>query len=235
MENSSFKQILLPTVIATGAVFYAAISSFSSFTPSPRDSRPLPSGRLQYTLSKEYKDFAVRTVGLCILASVGTGLVVAEIVRRRSRSANRNQTEQRLFAQMSLFAPKERQTAVQYLESFRIEQALPLTPVRLNPVPAKTEASSATALAIAQPITIEVTQPEKICWVQIPGYQNRLFAIAADGHYYSFTRTEANWEAATKLVNQQRQRGIKVVLTHIGDCYMIWTWQPEAQPDADDE
>jgi hypothetical protein len=223
VENFSFKRILFLTFLVSSVAFYGAVSVFASFTLRPANERTLPNGRLQYSPSKDYRDSAVRSIGLCILASVGMGLTVAEVVRRRNQAHRKSKSGASSPPQIGLAAPTE-------LES--------LEPLELQPFHSTSsflpEMESSIGAFLDSPLGdefqgLEFSQPEQICRIKVPQRQQSLFAISLDGQYYSFTRAEREPEIALQLLTQQSQKGESLVITRTCDRYVIWTWQPQAE------
>ncbi len=223
MEHVSLRRILLPTIITSSVVFYAATSAFTSVTLRSSDGRTLQNGRLQYSLSQEYKEWAVRSVGLCILVSVGAGLTVAEVLRRRKRMPDPNQFEQGFFSKAELFAP-----------------TFPLNPVALSSNGASAPIRLASEIenpasplththATDQALTLEFSYPQQICRIKVPYSYQSLFAISLDGQYYNFSRSEKDPAIALKVLAHHTHQEKRAVVTQTGDRYVIWTWQPQAE------
>jgi hypothetical protein len=223
VENFSFKRILFLTILVSGVAFYGAVSVFASFTLRPVDERILPNGRLKYSLSKDYRDFAVRSIGLCILASVGMGLTTAEVVRRRNQARKKSKSVARSLSQAGLTASTEMES----LETLQLQPSRPTSP-SLSEMERSTDAFLDSLLRDGFQ-GLEFSQPEQICRIKVPQRQQSLFAILLDGQYYSFTRAEREPETALHLLNQQSQKGNSSVITRTCDRYVIWTWQPQAE------
>jgi hypothetical protein len=224
MENFFFKRILLLTIVVSGITFYGIFSVFASFTLRSINERTLPNGRLQYAPSKEYRDFAVRSIGLCIIASVGTGLTVAEVVRRQGKARKRKQSNDGFSPQASSSASK---VELEQSERLSLEQSDTNSPQTFE-IEDAINALSDSEISDVHP-GLKLSQPEQICRIKVPQKQQSLLAILLDGQYYSFTRSEREPEVALQLLAQQSQKGNDVVITYTCDRYVIWRWQPKAE------
>ncbi|NJP10951.1 MAG: hypothetical protein HC866_16945 [Leptolyngbyaceae cyanobacterium RU_5_1] len=195
---------------------------------------PLPSGRLQYTPSKEYKDFAIRNVGVCILASVGAGLVVAELMRRKHSDHRVTRSKQPSRLQSISLIPEIQPVA---LGSLPAELASAVSSSTLETGDPENALMFSDAMTAADTdvaaFVLNGNQPQLTCRIRIPHIQQTLLAILLNGEYYSFVRAEKNREKALGFVARLSDRGDRAVITQTCDRYVIWTWQPYAEPCLD--
>ncbi|UBF24718.1 hypothetical protein K9N68_24055 [Kovacikia minuta CCNUW1] len=222
MSSTSLKNIFVPTLLTSSVFFYVLLSACNlAQLKSLADSPPLPTNRLQYISTKETKDLTIRNVGFCILASVGAGLVIAELSRKLQQNGWRVPQLGKQQIQQSVFQLTESQKVQ---TEFSTEVSSALETDTLPSHPSETEIhSDQTALTI---------QPQgQTCRIRVPHLQQSLFAIQLEGQYYSFTRAEKNREKALNTVARLFDRGDRAIITHTSNKYAIWIWQPQVEFD----
>lgn len=122
MNRSPVKTILLPSILTSATVFCVmAAQMVPGKIRQPDEAAPLPSERLQLVMLKEQKNLAIRNVGLCILASVGTGLLVAEAIRKFQSAC-----KQAYLKQETIAKPIEEFLCSEPEEDFILHSQMPL-------------------------------------------------------------------------------------------------------------
>lgn len=74
---------------------------------------------------------------------------------------------------------------------------------------------------------LESRQHYQTCRIEVPHLKRRLFAILANGEYYSFFRAEKTKEKVLEVMAKMGHRLQKAVLTKTEKGYVIWAWEPE--------
>jgi len=251
MSSASFKTIFVPTLLTSSIFFYVLVSALNLVKLQSPESPPLPTNRLQYLTSKENKDLIIRNVGFCILGSVGAGLVVAEIARRQHAARkvgllNQQPTSQISNDQQSSFAtaPVNQlsnqvssdvqdmgwvsfQAQVEDWNSF--ESVGTYSHVEDYEDHAEFHTGNEVNSSIAS--FSQSNQQGQKCRIRVPHLRQSLFAILLNGQYYSFARAEKNREKALNTVARLFDRGDRAVITQANNQYIVWIWQPNAEPD----
>lgn len=205
MSSSTFKGILVPTLLTSSAVFYGLFTILNPVKPqSFVDAPTLPTERLQYLSSREVKSSAIYTVGFCILGSVAAGLSVAEIVRKQYATRQAIQSK---------------------------KQAAFLHPLEHAP---KTQVASSTELLVELEAAPDITSSlqtdlsGETCRIRVPLLQRTLFGLCLNGEYYSLVKAETHREKALRTIARLLDRGDRAIVTHTSNKYVVWLWQPHA-------
>jgi len=76
MNQSPIKTILIPSLLTAGVVFGVSVAAVTSYNTLPPSEMPQ-----ELALKQQYRNIAVRNIGLCILGSSLSGLLVAGGIR----------------------------------------------------------------------------------------------------------------------------------------------------------
>lgn len=94
-------------------------------------------------------------------------------------------------------------------------------------VPRHGNQSATLSLDVIESEILESRDQYKTCRIQIPHLKRRLFAIAVEGQYYSFLRTEKTKEKVLEVLTRLGDSVQKTVITKTEKGYVIWAWEPE--------
>lgn len=83
---------------------------------------------------------------------------------------------------------------------------------------------------VASSSILRSRQHYQCCHILVPDAEERLPAIAVQGNYYSFFRTERHESRALEVAERLHRRGDGVVITETPKAYAIWVLEPEAKP-----
>ena len=74
---------------------------------------------------------------------------------------------------------------------------------------------------------LDSEQQYQTCRIKVPHLKQRLFAILADGEYYSFFRSEKTKDKILEIMAKLSYRLEKTVITKTEKGYVIWNLEPE--------
>lgn len=241
MDNSPFRRIVLPALLASSAGFAALtwpMASDQAVQVSDRLPEPFSLWVDSALIPHQHKEFSIRYIGFAILSSVAIGIGTAEAMRSRQ---GRSQRHQSLLDEV-LEAGSDR----------------PLDPASIDYAVTRTEADAA-PLAEAERPTVTLdwssllqgsakinpqdsapadagllsTAIEDHTLYHIQGAnQQQCLALAVEGEYYRYYRYRPNIDKARGLVQQLQQQGKKAIATVDDSGYVVWVRESEPPQQA---
>lgn len=83
---------------------------------------------------------------------------------------------------------------------------------------------------LAMPPLVLAQQSVRRCHVHLPGMPKPTSAIAYNGQYYAYVRFFPTLEGAKRPLERLQARGNAVILTKVPKGFVLWVWEPDAQP-----
>lgn len=253
MSHVPFRSILLPAVLVSSTVFSALTLPIVLLKPGNASS-PLPASVQQSfqpvvdVLESGNKGLVIRYIGVAIVASVGAGVVTAE-VKRKLGSRSDSTTDASEMAHDSFESTETYEQDLAFLKAASKYSAIDLSEIE-GPTadslldepetPATVwvdepgfdsllaeESSSDTLGAMSDGILRE-PQHYQMCRIQLPQVERRFFAILVQGDYYRLFRSRKTHAKALHLLHQLRDRNMTAVITEIDQHYSVWVKEPDA-------
>ncbi|TVQ11746.1 MAG: hypothetical protein EA368_05030 [Leptolyngbya sp. DLM2.Bin27] len=244
MDDSPFRRIVLPSLLAASAGFAALtwpLASDHALRFSDRLPQPIGRWAESALITNDHKEFSIRYVGFAILSSVAIGTGMSKVMRSRQ---GRLQRHQDLLAE-ALALPEESPLDTLTLDLPRLggeigraaaatnalDWASLLPPPQVEtPALAQAEALSASTMAIDHKALYQLQAAD----------QQRCLALAVEGEYYRYYRHRPSLDQARSLVQHLHQRGQRSIATLAttpdetsGDAdYVVWVQQTSAVDQA---
>ncbi len=232
MKDSSATKVVLPALLAFITVFTTLNLAFSSQKENPLLAKLLLMGNREVKLTTIGADgnLTIRYVGLTIVASVGCGVAVVEVMRRlKVRSKAPQQALQNLISEDN---PSTSIQIERNVEAFlQLQHNAPKSAPNPSSELLHTECTCSGDECSLHSHSIELRQHYQNCWIKLPNLERRLFAIVSDGFYYRFVRLEKTQEQAANLATRLLHRNKQAVVTSANHGYAVWVWEPDAYPD----
>lgn len=234
MDNSPFRRIVLPALLASSAGFAALtwpMASDRAVQVSERLPQPLSRWVDSALITNQHKEFSIRYIGFAILSSVAIGIGTAEAMRTRQ---GRVQRRQGLLDQV--LRADEDQTA---LGGDRLP-ANPLDTVDSTDLAVVSDKTVSIAAALDWASLLHTTSEnhaesdllssamDEHALYHIQGAdQCRCLALAVEGEYYRYYRNRPDLDRARALVQQLQRQGKRALATWDDTGYVVWMHQPE--------
>lgn len=242
MDNSPFRRIVLPALLASSTGFAALtwpMASDRAVQVSERLPQPLSYWVDSALVTNQHKEFSIRYIGFAILSSVAIGVGTAKAMRIHQGYAQRRQglLDQVLLGDEGQALESDRLTA----STLKAVDALDTVDVTGS---ASAEApSTATALDWS---SLLHPAPENQSASELPSStidehrlyhiqgadQCRCLALAVEGEYYRYYRNRPSLAKAQALVQQLQQQGKRALATRDDSGYVVWVHQPEQPQQA---
>jgi len=268
MSSIQFRNVILPAVLMSSAVFSALTLPLVLFEPEPvsapiSDLAPIdePSPVFQGfqpildIFESGNKGLAIRYIGFSIVASVGAGIVTAELMRQTARRfvfLSDRLSSLPMDDEADTTLPEW--TAALTLDSIEQEVPIPahLPAQELVTVgsaagrmgsgfeePSKTGFNASTMMAlintlpIAEPTSVPILDDEtayQTCRINVPHAEKRLFAVLFQDNYYRLVRARKTCSSALAIAERLNQQGDSVIITQDHETYTVWVLEPQAIP-----
>ncbi len=241
MDNSPFRRIVLPALLASSAGFAALtwpMASDQAAQVSDRLPEPFSLWADSALVPHQHKEFSIRYIGFAILSSVAIGIGTAEAMRSRQGRSQRHQ---------SLLD-----------EVLKTASDRPLDPADIDYAVAQTDAETAPLAESERPTAIldwssllqgsAQTKPQDLApadagllstaledhaLYHIQGAnQQQCLALAVEGEYYRYYRNRPDIDKARGLVQQLEQQGKKAIATVDDNGYVVWVRESEQPQQA---
>ena len=245
MDNSPFRRIVLPALLASSAGFAALtwpIASDRAVQVSKQLPQPLSYWVDSALIFDQHKGFSIRYIGFAILSSVAIGDGTAKAMRVRQGQVQRHQD---LLDQVLLADDQQ--------EDFRGDRLPTVDPIQSHSTDlaaashdaalTATTAKAATAFDWASLLPTTPDAPAKAELTSSPidehvlyhiqgADQCRSLALAIEGEYYRYYRNRPDLDKARRLVQQLHQQGKRALATWDDNGYVVWIHQPERPQQA---
>jgi hypothetical protein len=236
MDDSPFRRIVLPALLAAGAGFAALtwpLASGQGARWSQRLPQPFNNWVDSALVTHQHKEFSIRYIGFAILSSVTIGVGTAGVMRRRQSRVLRQQglLDQALTAQaddLPLALEIDLPADIGLASGSAAEPTTADGPsldwsslmgetaaAALEPAPTLRAAVLSTPL-----------ESHEIYQVRSSSHY-RCLAIKMGGEYYSFYRQRPSLDKTQTLVQQLLRQGQRAIATGDGSGYVIWVHQPD--------
>ncbi|MGG6237576.1 hypothetical protein ACQ4N7_02965 [Nodosilinea sp. AN01ver1] len=240
MDNSPFRRIVLPALLASSAGFAALtwpMASDQAVQLSERLPEPLSVWVDSALITHQHKEFSIRYIGFAILSSVAIGIGTAEAMRSRQGRSQRHQSLLNEVLETVSDRPLD-PADIDYVVGLSAEAA-PLAEAERPTValdwssllqgPAKPDPQASTS---AEP-RLRPTALEDHTLYHIQGAnQQQCLALAVEGEYYRYYRNRPDVDKAQRLVQQLQQQGKKAIATLDDSGYVVWVQESEPPQQA---
>jgi hypothetical protein len=263
-----FRNVVLPAVLMSSAVFSALTLPLVLFEPEPLSApasdiapidEPSPIFRSFQPILDIFesgnKGLAIRYIGVSIVASVGAGIVTAELMRQTARRfdfLNSRLLSLPLDDDADTTLPEW--TASLALDTVEQEAPIPvhlpaqeLVAVGASSGRVNSEFETSTAVFNAstmmslietlpvdsKPTSVPILDDEtayKTCRINVPHVEKRLFSVLFQDNYYRLVRARKNLDSALAIAARLQQEGDEVIITQDHEAYTVWTLEPHARP-----
>ncbi|MBD2106657.1 hypothetical protein [Nodosilinea sp. FACHB-13] len=246
MDNSPFRRIVLPALLASSAGF-AALTWPMASDRAVRVSEQLPQP-LSYwidsaLITNQHKEFSIRYIGFAILSSVAIGIGTAEAMRVRQ---GRVQRHQGLLDQVLLADDQQEDLEGDRLpiaDTINQFHSIELAAASHDGALTATTAKTTTALDWASLLPAAPDAQAKVELTSSPMNEHALYhiqgadqcrslALAVEGEYYRYYRNRPDLDKAQMLVQQLQQQGKRALTTMDDNGYVVWVHQPERPQQA---
>jgi hypothetical protein len=241
MDNSPFRRIVLPALLASSTGFAALtwpMASDRAAQLSERLPQPLSYWVDSALVTNQHKEFSIRYIGFAILSSVAIGIGTAETMRIRQ---GRVQRHQRLLAQVLLANDQPEDFGGDRLptaDSINQSHSTNLAADSHDPALTATTAKAATTLDWASLLQITPDAQAKAELMSSPTDEHALYhiqgadqcrslALVVEGEYYRYYRNRPDLDKARRLVQQLHQQGKRALATWDDNGYVVWVHQSE--------
>lgn len=245
MDNSPFRRIVLPALLASSAGFAALtwpMASDRAVQVSQQLPHPLSYWVDSALITNQHKEFSIRYIGFAILSSVAIGVGTAKAMRVRQGRVQRHQEllDQVLLAddQQEVFGgdrlPTVDPTGQSHPTGVAVASQDAALTTTAKAAPTLDWASLLPATPDAQAKAELVSSPmDEHVFYHIQGAdQCRSLALAIEGEYYRYYRNRPDLDTARTLVQQLHQQGKRALATWDDNGYVIWVHQPERPQQA---
>lgn len=227
MDNSPFRHIVLPALLASGAGFAALIWPMASDRVAQVSERlPQP---LSYWVDSALvadQEFSIRYIGFAILSSVAIGVGTAETMRLQQGRAQRHQNslDQVLLAddQQEDFGGGLPTADPINREHFTALAATLSSVSLLQTNPNAQAETELTSRSIDEHALYHIQGADHCCSL----------ALAIEGEYYRYYRNRPDLDKAQTLIQQLRQQGRRALATQDDNGYVVWVHQLERPQQA---
>lgn len=231
MDNSPFRRIVLPALLASSAGFAALtwpMASDRAAQVSERLPQPLSRWVDSALITNQHKEFSIRYIGFAILSSVAIGIGTAEAMRIRQ---GRVQRRQGLLDQVLLGDGEQTDlggdrlsTHSSYGADSADDGAKPAFKTAALDWASLLQAPSDDQAEV-NPLSSAI---DDHALYHIQGVdQRRWLALAVEGEYYRYYRNRPDLDRARSLVQQLQQQGKRALATWDDSGYVVWVHQPE--------
>lgn len=245
MDDSPFRRIVLPALLASGVGFAGLTWPLASDQAARVSERlPDPLGRWADSalITYQHKEFSIRYIGFAILSSVAIGLGTAKAMRSRQGQVQRRQglldkvlaeVDQDPPANVSsldtLSAPGTEPSQSHRLGGVEADAALDWTSLLRVPSDSDySEKESESGLEKGAGEMLAVPMDQHSLYHLEGSDQNCCLALAVEGEYYSYYRSRPNLDRARSLVQYLQRRGQQAIATWDDSGYMVWVHRPSA-------
>ncbi|MGB3137965.1 MAG: hypothetical protein WBG38_15610 [Nodosilinea sp.] len=238
MDNSPFRRIVLPALLASSTGFAALtwpMASDQAVQVSDRLPSPIGQWVNSAFVTQQSKEFSIRYIGFAILSSVAIGIGTAEAMRSNQRRLQRRQSmlDEVLEAtsERPLVDPADMDYAsVSPAKVARFPEADTST---LDWSSLLADSSTSSETLDLEDIEALSTATEDHALYHVQGAdQQRYLALAVEGEYYRYYRNRPTLDKANSLVQQLQQQGKKSIATLDDDVYVVWVQETEPPQQA---
>lgn len=271
MSSIQFRNVIIPAVLMSSAVFSALTLPLVLFEPEPlsapvSDIAPIdqPSPVFQSfqpildIFESGNKGLAIRYIGFSIVASVGAGIVTAELMRQTARRfdfLNNRLSSLPLDDETDTILPEWANALA--LDTVEQEVPIPahLPAQELVTVGASTGTASRTDLgfeaspavfnasnlmSLIETLPVESESPSvpilddetayTTCRITVPHTDKRLFAVLFQDNYYRLVKARKNLDSALAIADRLKQQDTDAIITQDHEAYTVWALEPQAFP-----
>ncbi|WOD37640.1 hypothetical protein [Nodosilinea sp. E11] len=251
MDDSPFRRIVLPALLASSAGFAALtwpMASDSAARLTERLPAPLDRWGGSALSITQHKEFSIRYIGFAILSSVAIGIGTAETMRLRQVRVQRHQglldaVLAKTEADRPLAdSPDLEASSTQVLEP-KLADINGAADAETAPGDRAADAFDwasfvqATPINPDQPAAVEVEllatpiEGHRFYHIQ-SGDQHRCLAVANGGEYFRYYRHRPDLDKARSLVQELQRRGQRSMTTCDDHGYVVWVHWPNAAAQA---
>jgi hypothetical protein len=235
MDDSPFRRIVLPALLAAGTGFAALtwpMASEQAFQVSERLPGPLGRWIDSALITNEHKEFSIRYIGFALLSSVGIGIGTAEVMRSRQ---GRLQRHQDLLNKMLAETDQEPPMDESILESSGTgavamvdDDAVDDEAMSTQPLDWSSLCQAAPAAVLTEDSLQAIPIHDHPLYHLVATNQNRCIGLAVEGEYYRYYRNRPSLDKARSLVRHLKQQGKRSIATWDDAGYVVWVHEPEA-------
>lgn len=256
MDDSPFRRIVLPALLASSAGFAALtlpLASTQAALVSQRLPHPLNYWVDSALMTSQHKEFSIRYIGFAILSSVSIGVGTAGAMRRRQAQVQRHESLlSEVLAEHDDPSPAIRGDAGtdgRWAKRLRVDAAQVVQNTASGETVALVDAldSAQTALepptldwasllwststppeepALASVVMSTSLESHQICQI-LGADQQYCLALKMGDEYYRFYRQRPSLDRTQTLVQQLQRRGQRAIATRDGNGYVVWVHQPD--------
>ena len=241
MDNSPFRRIVLPALLASSAGFAALtwpMASDQAVQVSGRLPEPLSLWVDSALMTHQHKEFSIRYIGFAILSSVAIGIGTAEAMRSRQGRSQRRQSLLDEVLNAADDRPLVDPTDIDYAVA-KPETAAPLGETERPTVTLDwssllqgTAKTSPQDSAPADAGLLSTTLEDHALYHIRGANQQQCLALAVEGEYYCFYRHRPDVDKAQRLVQQLQKQGQKAIATVDDSGYIVWVRESEPPQQA---
>ncbi|PSN13024.1 hypothetical protein C7293_17670 [filamentous cyanobacterium CCT1] len=242
MDNSPFRRIVLPALLASSAGFAALtwpMASDQAVQVSDRLPEPLSLWVDSALITHQHKEFSIRYIGFAIMSSVAIGIGTAEAMRSRQGRSQRHQSllDEVLKAagDRPLVDPSDIDYAVAKPEAAATplaETERPTVTLDWSSLVQGTAQSNPQASTPAEAGILSTTLEDHALYHIQGANQQQCLALAVEGEYYRYYRNRPDVDKAQRLVQQLQLQGKKAIATVDDSGYIVWVRESEPPQQA---
>ncbi|MBD1915791.1 MULTISPECIES: hypothetical protein [Cyanophyceae] len=242
MDDSPFRRIVLPALLASSAGFAALTWPMAADRAAQVSERlPQPLSRwVDSALITNQHQASIRYIGFTVLSSLAIGIGTAETMRVRQHRGQRHQDllDQVLDDEQADFGGDRLTTTASINQLHATDLAASHDPVQAAPTVKVATTLDWTSLPSTVPNTqtkaeLMSSPMDEHALYHIQGAdQCRSLALAIEGEYYRYYRNRPNLDKARSLVQQLHQQGKRALATWDDKGYVVWVHHAERPQQA---
>ncbi|PSR17454.1 hypothetical protein C8255_12560 [filamentous cyanobacterium CCP3] len=241
MDNSPFRRIVLPALLASSAGFAALtwpMASDQAIQASDRLPEPLSLWVDSALITHQHKEFSIRYIGFAIMSSVAIGIGTAEAMRSRQGRSQRHQSLLDEVLKTAGDRPLVNPTDIDYAVAKTdtdpplAEAERPTVTLDWSGLMQGTAEAHPQALTPADARLLSTTLDDHALYRIQGDNQQQCLALAVEGEYYRYYRNRPDVNKAQQLVQQLQRQGKKAIATIDDSGYIVWVRESEPPQQA---
>lgn len=234
MSRLHLKNVVFPAVLLSCSIFSTLTLPFVLSDPNPVTVKlpPFFEGEIQPIFTSDNKTFTIRYIGAAIVASVGTGLLTIELLRRLQQQTQSSASKIAIHPAEFLSDGSDLDTFTplpDLAEAFELKKDAEPNAAYSNITYPNTTYSEVAPFAAETDYGIAVLDEQgETCRIKVSDSEQTEFALMWNGDYYRFFRVRQTQDQALSIARKLARQGEQVVVSHLEHGYAVWVRASEA-------